>query len=1162
MKVGLLARRGLWHYRSEHAAQALAVAVAVAVLVGALTVGASVKGSLRTLAVRRLGTVHAMVQGVHPFRRALAEAIPGQDGRQYAAAAWILPTQARRPRRSMEPGAEPGGRDGDPVPFVTLFGVGADFGARVAGEPLALKPRTAAVTPALAEALGRAGAPLRVGDPLFLDLSLGSQGRSDTIFARREADQTLRGVRVTVARILDERGLGAFALRADDTRPRAVYLDQAWVGELLGQPARANAIFLGVTTEARGTLLAERIREKLIAPKLTLEDLGLRLGGDEKEILIQSDRFILGPTEIAAITGAARNASFRHRAYALYLLNTIARTGKAADKPTADARPESAPRASVPYSLVIGLPPQDGPGSAAETALAAAAGEGDGGGLVLGAWAAEALGVEAGKTVRLAWYTLDDKHRLQERDREYPIAAVAEQAHLARYRDYVPAYAGFTDAATINDWDPPMPIDLDRVTPADEAYWDRYGPAPKAALPLAVVEALGGAGGGVNTIRLTDGEAEAGAPIAPTRREQVLTVLRNALAESSLAPTVRHLRADALAAASGSTSYSQLFLGMGFFVIVAALGLVVMLFRLMVERRVRFLGALSAMGFRPEQIRTILLLEGAMVALGGVALGVPFGVLYAMGLLWALGTVWAGAVSDYPLALHLDSFALGVGAGLGFVLALASIWYALRRLKSVPAKRLLAGDLRGRMLQPSRDGRMRLAAAFLFLGGMALASAAFQRWLPMSPTCLLGGGMLLLAGILITLGGGVPSGMPRGLWGLSVRLQERRRMRATMVVGLLACASFLLVLVAAFRLDFRDLDPWRADGGTGGYPLVARTSLPVLRPPDGDWSAVGATTAEAKTLAPVRLVSLRESDGESVGCLNINRPMAPRMLGVPARFAASARFATASVEPPYDTPWQALRWQARGGEHGGDGAGQPVVPAIADAASATYILHLAVGDEMEVPTPRGPMRVRLVGTLRQSIFQGEMLIPEAAFLHYFGDDSGYRRFLATWPRDARALAETRAALRGALGRYGVEVTPATEVLARYARVQNTYLATFNALGGLGLLLGAGGVAAVVLRNVLERRRELALMRAIGYGRVGLVLLLMLQNGRLILRGIVVGALAGLIAAAPQWLRLLDRIPWPQIAVVLGLAILCGLLSCFVASVVAMRGRLIDGLRSE
>ena len=47
-------------------------------------------------------------------------------------------------------------------------------------------------------------------------------------------------------------------------------------------------------------------------------------------------------------------------------------------------------------------------------------------------------------------------------------------------------------------------------------------------------------------------------------------------------------------------------------------------------------------------------------------------------------------------------------------------------------------------------------------------------------------------------------------------------------------------------------------------------------------------------------------------------------------------------------------------------------------------------------------------------------------------------------------------------------------------VQNTYLGTFQILGGLGLLLGSAGLGIIVLRNVLERRGELGLLLAVGF----------------------------------------------------------------------------------
>ena len=76
-------------------------------------------------------------------------------------------------------------------------------------------------------------------------------------------------------------------------------------------------------------------------------------------------------------------------------------------------------------------------------------------------------------------------------------------------------------------------------------------------------------------------------------------------------------------------------------------------------------------------------------------------------------------------------------------------------------------------------------------------------------------------------------------------------------------------------------------------------------------------------------------------------------------------------------------------------------------------------------------------------------------------------------------------------------------------MQNTYLATFQSLGGLGLLLGTIGLAVVQWRNVLERRGELALLRAAGFPARMLAILVALENVLLLLLGLGVGLLAAL-----------------------------------------------------
>ncbi len=97
------------------------------------------------------------------------------------------------------------------------------------------------------------------------------------------------------------------------------------------------------------------------------------------------------------------------------------------------------------------------------------------------------------------------------------------------------------------------------------------------------------------------------------------------------------------------------------------------------------------------------------------------------------------------------------------------------------------------------------------------------------------------------------------------------------------------------------------------------------------------------------------------------------------------------------------------------------------------------------------------------------------------------------------------------------MTRSEDRLAAYLAVENTYLSTFQALGGLGLVLGSLGLAVVLLRAVWERRAELALLRALGYRRRMLAWLVLAENSFLLLVGLVMGAVSALLSILPQLL---------------------------------------------
>jgi ABC-type antimicrobial peptide transport system permease subunit len=153
-------------------------------------------------------------------------------------------------------------------------------------------------------------------------------------------------------------------------------------------------------------------------------------------------------------------------------------------------------------------------------------------------------------------------------------------------------------------------------------------------------------------------------------------------------------------------------------------------------------------------------------------------------------------------------------------------------------------------------------------------------------------------------------------------------------------------------------------------------------------------------------------------------------------------------------------------------------------------------------------------------------------------------------------------LESTLAADGFDVVDAKEQLAGFLAVQNTYLSTFQSLGALGLLLGTFGLAVVQLRSVLERRGELALMRAEGFRPGRLVEMVVFENGVLLLGGLVVGLAAAVIALLPQWAPQGASVPWLTLAGLLGTIAAVGLGAGWLATRSAVETPIVATLRGE
>ena len=127
---------------------------------------------------------------------------------------------------------------------------------------------------------------------------------------------------------------------------------------------------------------------------------------------------------------------------------------------------------------------------------------------------------------------------------------------------------------------------------------------------------------------------------------------------------------------------------------------------------------------------------------------------------------------------------------------------------------------------------------------------------------------------------------------------------------------------------------------------------------------------------------------------------------------------------------------------------------------------------------------------------------------------------------------------------------------------STYITIFQALGGLSLLLGSLGLGVVVLRNVLERRSELAVMQAVGFRKRALRWLVCTEHGLLLLLGLAVGVAAALLAVWPSLNTPGAQMPWASLGWMLAGVLASGLLWTWLAATAALRGHLLSALRNE
>ena len=1098
--------RSLRFYAPSHLGALLGVTVAATVLVGALAVGDCVRESLREMGLARLGKTDFALPGKDRlFREALADDLRPGLSNGLAAAALALPGTAANSDGSQR------------ANHAQILGVDAHFWALAQSAPKRAGDWTNGVVlnEPLAQQLG-----VKMGDTILLRVQKPSLLSLEAPISPQE--DLASGFRLAVNGIVSDAELGRFGLQANQMPPLNAFVPLHFLQDKVGLAGKANLLL--VSGVKNSTNLTALLREHF-----TLADAQCELRPSPGGLELRSERVFLDPP-IAKAALDRPTAAGSEELILTYFVNEL-RVGTN----------------TTPYSMV----------TAATAPLVPAHIRDDQ--ILLNQWLADDLHAKPGDEVELTYFIPGTTKRMEEKRDLFHVYAVVPMEGLTADRSLLPDFPGIAKAESTANWDAGFPIDFAKIRPKDEQYWKDYRGTPKAFVTLKAGQGMWANRFGELTAVRWPGQT--GAASVTAAEHQILSNLNPAAVGLSFLP-VRVL-ALAAAATGQAEEFGGLFLSFSFFLIAAALILLGLLFQLGMEKRAKEIGILLALGWRPGQVRRLLLGEGLVVAALGGLLGVAGGVLYARGILWGLTTLWSAAVANSALRFHVTAATLAGGGAAAILIGAAVMWLALRAQTKRPARELLEqGNELEAQTALAKSGRRWAGwvAAAGFLGALALAGSALGKRDSSAVEAFFGGGaLLLIAGIAAaavwfrSLAQARPS-KPLSLAALGVRGCARQPKRSLATVALLASGSFLITAVEANKLDARQQGAARSSG-TGGFALIGESAFPVMQDLNTKAGQDFFGLSQA-SLDKVEFVQMRVRDGDDASCLNLNRALTPRLLGVKPELLDARRaftFSALADRALAQRPWTAL--QRRDKSHADE------VPAIGDEASIQWALGKKIGDTLDYTDEHGkPFKVRIVGAVANSILQGSLLVDETEFVKRFPGESGYRMFLVDAPpKEAAGVART---LAKALQDRGLELTPAADRLNAFNAVQNTYLNTFQMLGALGLLLGSAGLGVVVLRNVLERRGELAVLLAVGFRPRALRRLVLWEHGALQCLGLLLGIVAALLAVLPVLLSPGAPISFGPLLAAMALVLASGFLWTWAAARLALRGDLIEALREE
>jgi putative ABC transport system permease protein len=563
-------------------------------------------------------------------------------------------------------------------------------------------------------------------------------------------------------------------------------------------------------------------------------------------------------------------------------------------------------------------------------------------------------------------------------------------------------------------------------------------------------------------------------------------------------------------------------------------------FAMSVRQRMREFALLRAVGASPGQVFTSILVQAGVVGLIGSALGIAGG----LGLVQGLKSVFEAMGMDLAGDIPVDGATIGVSLAVGTVVSVLAAAVPARRAALVPPVEAMRDDV----AVPERSIRVRaiLGATLTVLGAAAVLAAVLHTGDETLDVALGAGAAAVLVGVLML----APS-------------------LARTVVGTLAW-PFVRLLRPVGRLARGNVvrNP-RRTANTAGALMIGMALVGAV--------SVIATSSQA-SVAGVVESQLHTDLVLQSATRDLPKGAIADVDALP-EVGGSAAFAFAPLEVSGD----------------GDDAGTQIVAGVRDdlfdrTIEATTIegdlasladgeaavqkdpaedQGWAVGDTLRIAGAAGAREVTIGAVFTTNVIGAPVVVGTDVLDALVPPEQQQVDLLAVDAAPGVGADELKDAVTAAVAPYViVSVLTQDEFVSSIADQVNQVLVILYALLGLSVVIAVLGIVNTLALSVIERTREIGLLRAVGLGRLQLAGTVTVESVLTAVFGTVVGLVVGVALASALPSVYADDglselvIPWGNLAGMLGLAVVVGVLAALWPATRAARMRVLDAVSYE